>query len=60
MRINTAYIVVKEVKGDVPGTRGGVRTKSAINNYQVSGYVRASEGVAQCLGSPRNQTEAQR
>ena len=59
--MNTAYIGVKEVKGEVPGaTRGGVRTKSAINYYQASGYVRAPDGVAQCLGLPRHQAEAPR
>ena len=57
--MNTVYIGVKEVKGEVPGTtRGGVRTKSAINNYQASGYVKAPEGVTQCLGLPRHQAEA--
>ena len=35
------------VRGQVPGaTRNGARTKSAINNTQTSGYVRAPEGVA--------------
>ena len=50
-----------EVRGQVPGTtRNGGRTKSAINNSQASGYVRAPEGVAQCLGLPRHRTEAQK
>ena len=57
----SAYIEVKEVRGQVPGTsRNGGRTKSAINNFQASSYVRAPEGVAQCLGLPRHRTEAPR
>ena len=49
------------MRGQVPGTtRGRARTKSAINNTQTSGYVRAPEGVAQCLGLPRHRTEATR
>ena len=36
------YIRVKEVRGQVPRTTcNGARTKSAINNYQATGYVRA-------------------
>ena len=51
-RMSSAYIRVKEVKGQVPGTIcNGARTNSAINNTQTSGYVRAPEGVAQCLGT---------
>ena len=47
-RMNITYIIVKEVKGQVPETtRGRARTKSAINNYQASGYIRAPDGVAQ-------------
>ena len=53
-----AYIRVREVRGQVSGTtRGRARTKSAINNTKTSGYVRAPEGVAQCLGLPRHRTE---
>ena len=41
-RMSSAYIGVKEVSGQVPGTtRNGGRTKSEINNFQASGYVRA-------------------
>ena len=29
------------MRGQVPGLRGGPRTKSAINTTQASGYVRA-------------------
>ena len=38
-------------------TCNGARTNSAINNSQNSAYVRAPEGVVQCLGSPRHRTE---
>ena len=49
------------MRDQVPGTtRNGGRTKSAINNFQASGYVRAPEGVAQCLGLLRHRTEAPR
>ena len=59
--MNSAYIGMKEVRGKVPGTtRGRARTKSAINNTQTWGHVGAPEGVAQCLGLPRHQTEAPR
>ena len=52
--MSSAYIGVKEVRGQVPGTtRGRARTKSAINNTQTSGYVRAREGVARCLSKPK-------
>ena len=55
---SSAYIGVKEVRCQVPGaTRGRARTKSATNNTQTSGYVRAPEGVAQCLGLPRHRIE---
>ena len=61
-RIRSAYIGVKEVRGQVPGTtRKGGRTKSTINNVQALGYVRAPpEGVAQCLALPRHRTEVPR
>ena len=40
------YVGVKEARGQVPGTTcNRARAKSAINNYQTSGYVRA-EGMA--------------
>ena len=40
------------MRGQVRGTaRDRARTKSAINNYQASNYVRAAEGVAQCLNT---------
>ena len=43
----SAYILVWEVIGQLPGTtHGRARTKSAINNYLASGYVREPEGVA--------------
>ena len=49
------------MRGQVPGTaRDRARIKSAINNYQASNYVKAPEGVAQCLGLPRHRTEAPR
>ena len=49
------------MRDQVPGTtRNGGRTKSAINNFQASGYVRAPEGVAQCLGLLRHLTESPR
>ena len=42
--MSSAYIRVKEVRGQVPGTTcNGARTNSAINNSQNSGYVRAPE-----------------
>ena len=51
--MSSAYIGVKEVRGQVPGTTcNGARTNSAINNSQTSGYVRGpsttkyTEGVA--------------
>ena len=48
----------------MPGTtRGGVRTKSAINNYLATGYVRAPEGVARRgIGAedPKPKTRARR
>ena len=48
----SAYIRVKEVRGQVPGTtRNGARTNSAINNSQNSGYVRAPEYYAIHWGS---------
>ena len=56
--MSSAYKGVKEVRGQVPGTtRNGGRTKSAINNFQASGYVRVPERVAQCLGLQRHRTE---
>ena len=49
----------EEVRGQVPGTTcNGACTKSAINNTQTPGYVRAPEGVEQCLGLQRHQAEA--
>ena len=40
--MSIAYILVKEVTGQVPGTTcNGARATSAIINYQASGYVRA-------------------
>ena len=42
--MSSAYIRVKEVRGQVPGTTcNGARTNSAINNSQSSSYVRAPE-----------------
>ena len=42
--MSSAYIGVKEVRGQVPGTTcNGARTNSAINNSQNSGYIRAPE-----------------
>ena len=42
MGMSSAYIRVKEVRGQVPGTTcNGAHTNSAINNYHTSGYVRA-------------------
>ena len=36
------FVSEEEVRGQMPGTtRGGARTKSAINNNQASRYVRA-------------------
>ena len=44
-RIRSDYIGVKEVSNQVPGNaRNGERTKSEINNFQASGYVRAPTG----------------
>ena len=41
-RMSSAYIGAKEVRGQVPGTtRNEARTKSAINKFRASGYVRA-------------------
>ena len=40
--MSSAYIRVKEVRGQVPGTTcNGARATSAINNFHASGYVRA-------------------
>ena len=40
--MSSAYIRVREVRGQVPGTTyNGARTKSATNNYQAPGCVRA-------------------
>ena len=48
----SAYIRVREVRGQVPGTIcNGARTNSAINNSQTSGYVRAPEYYAVHRGS---------
>ena len=45
--MSSAYIRVKKVRGQVPGTtRNGARTNSAINNTQTSDYVRSLEKVA--------------
>ena len=50
--MRSAYIRVKEVRGQVPGTTcNGARTNSAINNTQNSGYVRAPEYYAVHWGS---------
>ena len=54
------YIKVWEVRGQVSGTtRGMARTKSAINNSQASGYIRALR-VARGIGtnSPHSRTPA--
>ena len=41
-RMSGAYISVREVRGQVPGTTcNGARAKSAINNYQALCYIRA-------------------
>ena len=49
----------EEVRGQVPGTTcNWARTKSAINNTQTPGYVKAPEGMVQCLGLQRHQAEA--
>ena len=51
-RMSNAYIRVKEVRGQVPGTTcNGARTNSAINNSQNSGYLRAPEYYAVHGGS---------
>ena len=40
--MSSAYIRMREVRGQVPGTtRYEVRTKSATNNYQAPHYIRA-------------------
>ena len=40
--MSSAYIRVKKVRGQVPGTTcNGARTNSAINNTQASSYIRA-------------------
>ena len=50
--MSSAYIGVKEVRGQVPGTTcNGARTNSAINNSQNSGYVMAPEYYAVHWGS---------
>ena len=53
-----AYIRVKEVRGQVPGTIcNGARTKSAINNYQAPGYVRAERERERESGAPGPRVE---
>ena len=54
-RMSSAYIRVREVRGQVPGT-----TRGSGVNYPACGYVRAPAGVAQCLGLPRHWTEVPR
>ena len=50
-RMSSAYIRVKEVRGQVPGiTCNGARINSAINNTGVELHKRRP-GVAQCLGT---------
>ena len=50
--MSSAYIRVKDVRGQVPGTTyNGARTKSAINNSQSSGYVKAPEYYSVHRGS---------
>ena len=59
--MNSAYIGVKEVRGQVPGTTGnGARTNSAINNSQNSGYVRVSEYYTVHCGAPGLRHQAPR
>ena len=53
---------VFEVRGQLPGaTCNRARTKSAINNYQAPGYVRAYEGVARdiCAEYPERSTQVE-
>ena len=50
--MSSAYIRVKEVRGQVPGTTcNGARTNSAINNSLSWGYVRALEYYSVHRGS---------
>ena len=51
--MSSAYLRVKEVRGQVPGTTcNGARTNSAINNTQASSYLREEREWRAGLSAP--------
>ena len=49
----SAYIRVREMRGQVPGTTcNGARNNSAINNTQASSYIRAEREWRAGLSAP--------
>ena len=57
--MSSAYIRVKEVRGQVPGTTcNGARTNSAINNTQALSYIRAEREWRARLSAPGYRRQA--